>query len=125
MAPDQLYRDQASLLEPNIEFHVDPVKQFKLDKNQVITEAGKTHEYDVMVIATGSRMVTDETPGLAEGAEFFYTEASAVKMYRALREFQGGRVAVAVLVLVGAGSAVWVLVRATVAAARFSAWPPQ
>jgi sulfide:quinone oxidoreductase len=71
MAPDQLYRDQASLLEPNIEFHVDPVKQFKLDKNQVVTEAGKTHEYDVMVIATGSRMVPDETPGLVEGAEFF------------------------------------------------------
>ena len=43
MAPDQLYRDQASLLEPNIDFHVDPVKQFKLDKNQVVTEAGKTH----------------------------------------------------------------------------------
>jgi sulfide:quinone oxidoreductase len=65
--PDQLYRDQASLLEPNIEFHVDPVKQFKLDKNQVVTEAGKTHEYDIMVIATGSRMVPDETPGLVEG----------------------------------------------------------
>jgi NAD(P)H-nitrite reductase large subunit len=33
----------------------------------VITEAGKTHEYDIMVIATGSRMVPDETPGLTEG----------------------------------------------------------
>ncbi len=81
---------------PILSFHVDPVKQFKLDKNQVVTEAGKTHEYDIMVIATGSRMVPDETPGLTEGAEFFYTEASAVKMYQALREFQGGRVAVAV-----------------------------
>jgi len=96
MAPDQLYRDQASLLEPNIDFHVDPVKQFQLDKNRVVTEAGKIHEYDIMVIATGSRMVPDETPGLVEGAEFFYTEPSAVKMYKALREFQGGKVAVAV-----------------------------
>jgi len=96
MTPDQLYRDQASLLEPNIEFHVDPVKQFSLDKNQVRTESGKVHDYDILVIATGSRMVPEETPGLTEGAEFFYTEASAVKMFKRLREFNGGRVAVAV-----------------------------
>ena len=96
MAPDQLYRDQASLLEPTIDFHVDPVKQFMLDKNQVKTESGKTFEYDTLVIATGSRMVPEETPGMTEGAEFFYTEASAVKMFKRLREFQGGKVVVAV-----------------------------
>ncbi len=96
MTPDQLYRDQASLLEPNIDFHVDPVTKFNLDKNQVLTASGKTHDYDILVIATGSRMVPEETPGLTEGAEFFYTEASAVKMFKRLREFQGGKVVVAV-----------------------------
>jgi sulfide:quinone oxidoreductase len=96
MTPDQLYRDEASLLEPNIDFHVDPVTKFNLDKNQVLTAGGKTHDYDILVIATGSRMVPDETPGLNEGAEFFYTEASAVKMFKRLREFQGGKVVVAV-----------------------------
>lgn len=96
MTPDQLYRDEASLLEPNIDFHVDPVTKFNLDKNQVLTASGKTHDYDILVIATGSRMVPEETPGLNEGAEFFYTEASAVKMFKRLREFQGGKVVVAV-----------------------------
>ncbi|MBI5791892.1 MAG: NAD(P)/FAD-dependent oxidoreductase [Rhodocyclales bacterium] len=96
MTPDQLYRDEASLLEPNIDFHVDPVTKFNLDKNQVLTAGGKTHDYDILVIATGSRMVPEETPGLNEGAEFFYTEASAVKMFKRLREFQGGKVVVAV-----------------------------
>ena len=57
MTPDELYRDQASLLEPGIEFHVDPVEEFKLDNNQVKTKSGKTYDYDVLVIATGSRMV--------------------------------------------------------------------
>ncbi len=67
MTPDQLYRDQAALLEPNIEFHVDPVKQFMLDKNQVKTESGRTFEYDILVIATGSRMVPDARAGRGRG----------------------------------------------------------
>ncbi|MHB1586299.1 MAG: NAD(P)/FAD-dependent oxidoreductase [Acidiferrobacteraceae bacterium] len=96
MATDQLYRDQASLMEANVDFHVDPVEQFQLDRSQVRTKSGKVYEYDILVIATGSRIVTEQIPGLTEGAETFYTEATAVKMFKRLREFQGGRVAVVV-----------------------------
>jgi len=96
MMPDELYRDQASLLETCIDFHVDPVEQFQLDQNQVRTKSGRIHEYDVLVIATGSRIVPEEIPGLAEGAETFYTEESAVKMFKSLREFQGGKLAIVV-----------------------------
>jgi len=96
MTPDELYRDQASLLESSIDFHVDPVETFMLDQNQVRTKSGKVHDYDVLVIATGSRMWPESVPGLAENAEFFYTEQTAVKMFNRLREFQGGRVVIAV-----------------------------
>ncbi|MBI1284232.1 MAG: NAD(P)/FAD-dependent oxidoreductase [Thiobacillus sp.] len=96
MMPDELYRDQASLLESSVDFHVDPVEQFELDKNQVKTKSGKVHMYDVLVIATGSRIVPEQIPGLAEGAETFYSEAGAVKMFKRLREFQGGKIAVVV-----------------------------
>ncbi len=96
MMPDELYRDQASLLESSIAFHVDPVEQFELDNNQVKTKSGKVYAYDVLVIATGSRIVPEQIPGLAEGAETFYSEAGAVKMFKRLREFQGGKIAVVV-----------------------------
>ena len=96
MMPDELYRDQASLLESTIEFHVDPVEDFQLDENKVRTESGKIHEYDTLVIATGSRMAPKEIPGLEEGAEFFYTEETAVKMFKRLREFEGGKLAITV-----------------------------
>lgn len=96
MATDQLYREQASLMEANVDFHVDPVEQFQLDRSQVRTKSGKVYEYDILVIATGSRIVTEQIPGLTEGAETFYTEATAVKMFKRLREFQGGRIAVVV-----------------------------
>ncbi len=96
IAPDELYRDQASLLEPGIEFKVDPVEEFMLDQNQVKTKSGKVVDYDILVIATGSRPVPELIPGLAENSETFYTEETALKMFKRLREFQGGRVVIAV-----------------------------
>ena len=96
MNPSELYRDQASLLEPSIEFKVDPVVEFDLDNNSVRSQSGATYGYDVIVIATGSRTHAEGTPGLAENAEMFYTEADAVKMYKRLEEFKGGKVVVAV-----------------------------
>jgi sulfide:quinone oxidoreductase len=96
MTPDELYRDQASLLEPGIDFQVDPVETFELDQNRVKTKSGKTIPYDILVIATGSRPVPEMIPGLAEYAETFYTEATALKMFKRLQGFQGGRVVIAV-----------------------------
>jgi sulfide:quinone oxidoreductase len=96
VTPDELYRDQASLLEPGIAFHADPVEQFLLDQNQVKTASGKSHDYDVLAIATGSRPVPETIPGLAENSETFYTEETAIRMFKRLQAFEGGRVVVAV-----------------------------
>ena len=96
MTPDELYRDQASLLEPGIEFQVDPVEEFMLDAHKVKTKSGKLVDYDVMVIATGSRMFPEGIPGLAENAELFYTEESALKMFKRLQSFEGGKVVITV-----------------------------
>ena len=95
MTPDELYRDQAGLLEPGIAFAVDPVEQFMLDKNQVKTKSGRVVDYDLLAIATGSRIWPDAIPGLKDNAEFFYTEETAVKMFNRLREFKGGKIVIA------------------------------
>ena len=95
MATDELYRDQASLLEPGIEFHVDPVEEFHLDKNMVKTKGGKTHSYDLIAIATGSRPVPEAIPGFAENSINVYTEAAALKFHKTISEFKGGRIVIA------------------------------
>jgi sulfide:quinone oxidoreductase len=96
VTPDELYKDQASLLEPGITLVVDPVEEFLLDANRVKTKGGKTFDYDVLAIATGSRPVPELIPGLAEHSETFYTEETALKMFRTLQAFQGGKVVIAV-----------------------------
>lgn len=96
MTPDQLYRDQASLLEPSVDFHVDPVTKFNFDRNEVETKSGQTYKYDKLIIATGARVMPEEVPGLKEGAESFFTEESAVRMYKRLMEFEGGTIAMTV-----------------------------
>jgi sulfide:quinone oxidoreductase len=96
ITPDELYRDQAGLLEPGVEFIVDPVTEFNLDQNRVKAKSGKIYDYDTVVIATGSRPVPETIPGLAENSETFYTEETAVKMFRRLQAFEGGRVVITV-----------------------------
>jgi sulfide:quinone oxidoreductase len=96
MTPDQLYRDQASLLEPSVNFHVDAVTQFHLDRNEVETKSGKVYKYDILIIATGARIVPEEVPGLIEGSEGFFTEESALRMHKRLLQFEGGTVVMTV-----------------------------
>ena len=94
MAPSELYVDQAGLLEKSIEFHVDPVEEFNLDANKVRTKSGKTFDYDYMAICTGSRPDLASVPGLMENAHHVYTEEAAMKTFKALSDFQGGKVAI-------------------------------
>lgn len=96
MLPDDLYRDQRGLLEPEVGFEVDPVEEFYLERSQVRTRAGRTHDYDILIIATGSRIAPETVPGLSEHGELFYTEETAVKMFKRLSAFNGGRIVVTV-----------------------------
>jgi sulfide:quinone oxidoreductase len=96
MAVDELYRDQAGLLEPGIEFHVDPVEEFNLKNNNVRTKSGKVIEYDLIVISTGSRAVPETIPGLAESSINVYTEQNALDFFKSISQFEGGRVLITV-----------------------------
>lgn len=90
----ELFRDQRKLLDRKIVFFVDPANNIDVDKQEVTTDSGRVHGYDYLVIATGSRLMPQNIPGLAEGAHWLYDLEGARKMRVALDEFEGGKVIV-------------------------------
>ena len=51
------------------------------------SRGGTTLPYDYLVIATGSRNVPEEVPGLAEGGHHFYSAEAAKALGAALESF--------------------------------------
>ena len=90
----ELFREQRKVLNHRVNFHVDPATRVEVDKQEVATASGRTHAYDYLVLATGSRLVPDEVPGMAEGAHWFYDLAGASKLRDALNTFDGGKIVV-------------------------------
>jgi len=80
VTPQELDRDQKSLLHPAIDFRVDAAVKIDTDKRAVTSESGRTYDYDYLVVATGSRIVPEEVPGLRENSLTFYDLPSALQM---------------------------------------------
>ena len=89
-----LFRDQTSVLDKRINFHIDPVTKINADSNGVTTESGRSFDYDYLVIATGSRLNLDQVPGMREGAEWFYDLEGARSLREKLDGFDGGKVVI-------------------------------
>lgn len=100
--PGDLVRPRHRQFRSGISFRQAAVDRVDLDKNEVLLADGTRVGYDVLVIATGARLVPEETdgltgPGWLEKVFTFYTLDGAVALRRALAEFDGGRLAVAVM----------------------------
>ncbi|HEX9043180.1 MAG TPA: FAD/NAD(P)-binding oxidoreductase [Trebonia sp.] len=100
--PGRLTRSRQRQLRPGVTFRQAAVARVEPDASEVMLADGTTVGYDVLVIATGARLVPEETdgltgPGWMERVFTFYTLDGAVALRRALAEFSGGRLAVAVM----------------------------
>jgi sulfide:quinone oxidoreductase len=90
----ELFRNQRKVLDRRVPYHIDPATNIDVDAKKVTTEAGKVHEYDYLVIATGSRIMPQNIPGMEEGAHWFYDLEGARKMRATLDDFEGGKIVV-------------------------------
>jgi sulfide:quinone oxidoreductase len=93
-------RPKPDFLPREVEVIISEVRLIEPDKNLVhLVKENRTLRYDYLIIATGSRIAPEETPGLMEeewrkSIFDFYTPDGAVALHRFLRTWQGGRLVV-------------------------------
>jgi sulfide:quinone oxidoreductase len=94
---DDVRRPKAKYLPHGVEFVQSGIEAIEPDRKRVrLQQQGIQLPYDVLIVATGNRIVPEELEGLTgEGwtktAFDFYTLPGATALARALQQFQGGR----------------------------------
>ncbi|MCS6843281.1 MAG: NAD(P)/FAD-dependent oxidoreductase [Caldilineales bacterium] len=96
-------RPRRDYLPRQVEFILSEIDVIEPDQNRVkLKQDGRVLPYDFLVIATGSRLAPDQTPGLLEhgwrrNIFDFYSVDGACALARHLRHWQGGRLVVNVV----------------------------
>jgi sulfide:quinone oxidoreductase len=96
---EDIVRSRRRQLRDGIDFHRTEVDRVDLAADSVHLENGAILPYDVLIVATGSRLQPEETegltgPGWREKVFTFYTLDGAAGLAEALRDFDAGRVVV-------------------------------
>ena len=99
---EDLVRPRARQLRDGVRFTDVGVDRVDVDANRVYLAGGGTLDYDVLVIASGARLLPEETEGLTgpgwnERVFTFYDLPGATALAGALRDFTGGRLVVNVV----------------------------
>jgi len=94
--PEEFTREQKILLDPAVNLVVDPAVKIDVQKGKVTGKSGREYGYDILLIATGSEIRPDLTPGMKEGGHDFYTLEGTTRLRDRLVEFQEGKILCAV-----------------------------
>ncbi|MDO9016064.1 MAG: FAD/NAD(P)-binding oxidoreductase [Deltaproteobacteria bacterium] len=94
---EDIVKRRKNLLDPRVELRLGEIDRIAPDENRVVMQGGDSLPYDVLIVATGSRILPEQTQGLTgvgwkETAFDFYTLEGALALRSALEGFKGGRV---------------------------------
>ncbi|TQJ86204.1 NAD(P)/FAD-dependent oxidoreductase [Streptomyces sp. SLBN-31] len=97
--PHALVRSRPHQLHDGVDYRRARIDRVDLDARTVYFAVGGWIAYDVLVVATGARLLPEETegltgPGWGENVLTFYDLPGAVGLHHALERFEGGRVVV-------------------------------
>ena len=100
--PDDIVRPRSRQLHSGVDYHQSGIDHVDLDTDQVHLADGTVLDYDVLVVASGSRLVPEETdgligPGWMEKVFTFYDLPGATALEPALARFDRGRLVVNVI----------------------------
>ena len=96
---EEIVRPRHRQLRKGISFHESDIDHVALDDNTVHLADGIALPYDVLIVASGTRLAPEETegltgPGWMEKVFTFYTPEGATALADALTWFEGGKLVV-------------------------------
>ena len=97
--PDQVIRPRAAQLHRDVKYLRNGIARVETGQNAVYLTDDTRLSYDVLIVATGARVVPAETDGLAgpgwrETMFDFYTLDGATALARKLADWRGGRLVI-------------------------------
>lgn len=92
---EQISRPRKNLLDRGIGFLEANILSIDLER-KVVATGSETLRWDYLVIALGADLNLASVPGLAEGAQTFYTLEGAQRLQDVLRDFNGGDLAIVI-----------------------------
>lgn len=95
-AKNDLRRQQASLLRPEIDFVLDQVDGFEFKNSRLKMRSGVSYDYDHLVVSTGCIPSPERIEGLQEAGDHFYQHDPARKLYEKISTIEKGRIFIGV-----------------------------
>lgn len=97
--PEDLARDRKSQLHDGIQLMLDPLDVVEPAHNRVVFQSGESLTYDVLIMATGTRIAPEATPGMLgdhwhKSVFDFYTLEGASALAVAFEKFDKGTVVI-------------------------------
>ena len=97
--PEEIVRPRAQQLHDGVHYVQSAIDRVEIDHDVVHLANGDALDYDVLIVATGARLLPDETegltgPGWMERVFTFYDLPGAAALEGRLATFDGGRIVV-------------------------------
>ena len=97
--PEEVIRPKREFIPKGVNFVIDKIQKVEPEKNQVLLTSGTVLDYDILVVATGTIPVPEETEGLKGKLWYkdifdFYTYEGTTKLAKKLETWQGGKLVI-------------------------------
>jgi sulfide:quinone oxidoreductase len=94
-------KSKAEFIPAGVKLLFQKIDKIEPENNKVYLEGGTVIPYDWLIIATGTRMVPEETPGLKDKLWYkkifdFYTLDGSVALYEFFKGWKGGKMVMAI-----------------------------
>lgn len=98
-APEDVVRTKKEFFAHGIDFKIAEAQEIKGAESKVVLKDNQELEYDILLIATGTQVVPEETPGLKEKLWYtdifdFYTYEGSTLLAKKLENWEGGKLVI-------------------------------